>query len=96
MVNISDCKTIFLYIVHNNIRINVIPPPPQPAFPSTYPLTPPVYSDRGYVKYRIALVSDLDTNSKHPTEKNTWISYLKKVSLVLVYTLCVCVCVQYI
>ncbi|KAK4298427.1 hypothetical protein Pmani_029219 [Petrolisthes manimaculis] len=50
---------------------------------STYPLTPPVYSDRGYVKYRIALVSDLDTNSKHPTEKNTWISYLKKGQLMI-------------
>lgn len=45
---------------------------------STYPLTAPVYSDRGYVKYRIAMVTDLDTNSKHPTKENTWISYLKK------------------
>ncbi|XP_063607110.1 soluble calcium-activated nucleotidase 1-like [Penaeus indicus] len=45
---------------------------------STYPLTQPVYSDRGYIKYRIAVVTDLDTDSKHPTEKNTWISYLKK------------------
>ncbi|XP_064079002.1 soluble calcium-activated nucleotidase 1-like [Macrobrachium nipponense] len=45
---------------------------------STYPLTAPVYSDRGYIRYRIAMVTDLDTDSKHPTEKNTWISYLKK------------------
>ncbi|KAG0718357.1 Soluble calcium-activated nucleotidase 1 [Chionoecetes opilio] len=45
---------------------------------STYPLSTPVYSDRGYIKYRIAIVTDLDTDSKHPTEKNTWISYLKK------------------
>lgn len=45
---------------------------------STYPLTSPIYSDRGYIKYRIAVVTDLDTNSKHPTEKNSWISYLKK------------------
>ena len=50
-------------------------------FSSTYPLTAPVYSDRGYVRYRIAMVTDLDTDSKHPTEKNTWISYLKKVFL---------------
>lgn len=49
-------------------------------FCSTYPLTQPVYSDRGYIKYRIAIVTDLDTDSKHPTEKNTWISYLKKVT----------------
>lgn len=45
---------------------------------NTYPLSTPVYSDRGYIKYRIAIVSDLDTDSKHPTEKNTWFSYLKK------------------
>nr|XP_045623744.1 soluble calcium-activated nucleotidase 1-like isoform X2 [Procambarus clarkii] len=45
---------------------------------STYPLTAPIYSDRGYIKYRIAIVSDLDTNSKHPTEKDTWISHMKK------------------
>ncbi|KAG7173166.1 Soluble calcium-activated nucleotidase 1-like [Homarus americanus] len=45
---------------------------------STYPLTAPVYSDRGYIKYRIAIVTDLDVDSKHPTEKNTWISFMKK------------------
>lgn len=50
---------------------------------STYPLSTPVYSDRGYIKYRIAIVSDLDQASKHPTEKNTWISYLKKGHLIV-------------
>ncbi|CAL4068317.1 unnamed protein product [Meganyctiphanes norvegica] len=48
------------------------------SYNNTYPLTPGKYSARGYVKYHIAVISDLDENSKHPTEKNTWMSYLKK------------------
>ncbi|MCL4134870.1 UNVERIFIED_CONTAM: hypothetical protein GTU68_026251 [Idotea baltica] len=48
------------------------------SYNNTYPLTPPIYSARGYIKYRIAIISDLDTSSKHPTEENAWISYLKK------------------
>lgn len=46
---------------------------------STYPLTPPIYSARGYMKYRIGIISDLDTTSKHPTNANSWISYIRKV-----------------
>ncbi|KAB7494874.1 Soluble calcium-activated nucleotidase 1 [Armadillidium nasatum] len=48
------------------------------SYNSTYPLTPPVYSARGYIKYRIAIISDLDTSSKVPSKDNLWISYLKK------------------
>ncbi|KAL4239927.1 Soluble calcium-activated nucleotidase 1 [Mactra antiquata] len=43
---------------------------------STYPLTNPIKSSRG-TSYRIAVVTDLDTDSKSKDKKNTWISYLK-------------------
>lgn len=44
---------------------------------ATYPLTPPVHTPGG-IKYRIGIISDLDTDSKSKLESNTWISYLKK------------------
>lgn len=44
---------------------------------STYPFTLPVRTDKG-VRYKIAIISDLDTNSKKNDE---WISYLKTGSL---------------
>lgn len=44
---------------------------------STYPLSKPIGLKKG-VKYRIALVADLDTASASQTKKNTWFSYLKK------------------
>ncbi|KAG8242986.1 soluble calcium-activated nucleotidase 1 [Homalodisca vitripennis] len=43
---------------------------------ATYPLTPPINTPSG-VKYRIGIISDLDTNSKSKLESNTWISYFK-------------------
>lgn len=43
------------------------------TFNSTYPFTTPVRTDKG-VRYKIAIISDLDTNSKKGDE---WISYLK-------------------
>ncbi|XP_054284838.1 soluble calcium-activated nucleotidase 1-like [Macrosteles quadrilineatus] len=43
---------------------------------ATYPLTPPVSTPSG-LKYRIGIISDLDTNSKSKLESNTWVSYLK-------------------
>lgn len=43
-----------------------------------YPLTEPILNPDGSIKYRIAIVSDLDSASKSPTEPNTWISYFKK------------------
>ncbi|XP_037943338.1 apyrase [Teleopsis dalmanni] len=47
---------------------------------STYPLTPPILSRGGSVTYRIAMVADLDTNSKVAKDDGsiTWRSYLKK------------------
>lgn len=47
---------------------------------STYPITPPLIEKNGGVSYRIAMVADLDTNSKHvkPDGSAVWQSYLKK------------------
>jgi soluble calcium-activated nucleotidase 1 len=44
---------------------------------STYPLTKPTYTSDGY-KYRIGVITDLDTESKSKDKKNVWISYFKK------------------
>lgn len=48
---------------------------------STYPLTPPATTPKG-LRYRIAVISDLDTASKDK-ENYTWYSYLKKGYLVI-------------
>jgi len=49
---------------------------------SKYPLTQPVYIDNVGIKYRIAIISDLDKASKSQTEKNMWYSYYKKGYLI--------------
>ena len=43
------------------------------AYNSTYPFTQPVRTDKG-VRYRVAIIADLDTASKRDDE---WVSYLK-------------------
>lgn len=43
---------------------------------STYPMTAPVL-EGGHPTYRIALIADLDTNSKSQKSGYTWVSYLK-------------------
>ena len=55
---------------HNHL----LPEPHIGSYNSTYPLTSPVGTDKG-VRYKIAIISDLDTNSKKSEEE--WISYLK-------------------
>ncbi|KAJ8871506.1 hypothetical protein PR048_027828 [Dryococelus australis] len=47
------------------------------SYNATYPLTPPVTTKIG-VKYKIALVSDMDQLSKSKTEDFAWISYFLK------------------
>ncbi|NWJ08421.1 CANT1 nucleotidase, partial [Crypturellus undulatus] len=47
----------------------------------TYPLSPP-QRDADGVRYRIAVIADLDTRSRG-AEEHTWFSYLKKGYLVL-------------
>merc|ERR1719402_826192 len=48
----------------------------EKMYNSTYPLSKPVRTDGG-VRYLIAVISDLDQNSKDPRNKNKWVSYLK-------------------
>ena len=43
---------------------------------STYPLTKPLVNG-DIVTFRIGIVADLDTNSKSPSNKHTYVSYLK-------------------
>lgn len=49
---------------------------------STYPLTKPVIYGRK-VRYKIAVIADLDTDSKSKEEADTWISYLKVGYLII-------------
>lgn len=45
---------------------------------SKYPLSHPIHVDNVGIKYRIAIISDLDKASKSQTERNMWYSYYKK------------------
>uniref|UniRef100_A0A6I8N5A7 Soluble calcium-activated nucleotidase 1 n=1 Tax=Ornithorhynchus anatinus TaxID=9258 RepID=A0A6I8N5A7_ORNAN len=55
--------------------------PPGDRYNATYPLSPPQRTPEG-LRYRIALIADLDTGSRARAE-NTWFSYLKKGHLTL-------------
>lgn len=44
---------------------------------NTYPLTLPHFSKQG-VKFRIGIISDLDTSSKSSMKSHSWISYFQK------------------
>lgn len=46
------------------------------VYNSTYPLSTPKVTTKG-TEYRIAIVADMDENSKSTQESNTWNSYLK-------------------
>ena len=48
----------------------------HPEYNSTYPLSPPEYTTDG-IKYRIAVITDLDHDSKSKDEKNTWLSFMR-------------------
>lgn len=47
------------------------------SYNSTYPLTLPTITPKG-IRYRIAIISDLDTDSKDKQKNYTWISYFRK------------------
>lgn len=47
----------------------------------TYPLSPPERTANG-VRYRIAVIADLDTNSRS-TKDNTWFSYMQRGHLLV-------------
>lgn len=54
---------------------------PADRYNDTYPLSPPQRTPGG-TRYRIAVIADLDTESRAQAE-NTWFSYLKKGHLTL-------------
>ncbi|XP_076365672.1 soluble calcium-activated nucleotidase 1 [Tachypleus tridentatus] len=62
---------------HNSLSVIEKNYKPSLYYNTTYPLTPPVQTDHG-LRFRIAVVSDLDTASKAEQEPYTWISYIKK------------------
>ncbi len=47
------------------------------SYNTTYPLSTPTITEKG-MRYRIALISDLDEASKVEGKKDTWRSYLKR------------------
>lgn len=51
-------------------------------YDDTYPLSKPYLSNDG-LTYKIAMISDLDTNSKSHKKDNTWLSYLQTGNLTL-------------
>ena len=51
-------------------------PQAKSSYNSTYPLTQPVITPNG-MRYRIAVIADLDTDSKVKDKENTWESFLK-------------------
>ena len=55
----------------------------HPDYNATYPLTKPEKTADGGTRFRIAVVADLDLESKSKTDKNTWFSFLKKGYLTL-------------
>lgn len=65
---------------HNahNWRLSQVP---ASWYNDTYPLSPPQRTPAG-IRYRIAVIADLDTESR-AQEENTWFSYLKKGYLTL-------------
>ena len=51
-------------------------------YDDTYPLTKPFITEKG-LTYKIAMISDLDTESKSKKKDNTWLSYLQTGNLTL-------------
>lgn len=49
---------------------------PSVKYNVTYPLSP-IRKSKSELLFRIAVIADLDTDSKSKSEKNTWLSYMK-------------------
>lgn len=89
VILVSLIGIIFLIVLYNMthttsklVSYGTHHPPNQFVYKLTsklkYPLTSPIYLENVGVKYRIAIVSDLDKASKSQTEKNIWYSFYKK------------------
>ena len=48
------------------------------VYNNTYPLSAPFHISQGVLKYKIALIADLDTDSKVSNKSNTWKSLYKR------------------
>lgn len=58
---------------------NLLPEQINMVYNSTYPLTLPITERSGAIRYRIGMIADLDTNSKHQTNGiSSWRSLFKK------------------
>lgn len=89
VILVSLIGIIFLIVLYNMthttsklVSYGTHHPPNQFVYKLTaklkYPLSSPIYLENVGIKYRIAIVSDLDKASKSQTEKNTWYSFYKK------------------
>ena len=65
------------HFLHNAEKVRGAASKSVMAYNATYPRTPAVRTAEGR-KYRIGMISDLDTNSKLDDTKNTWVAYYKK------------------
>lgn len=81
---------LLLFCLHRSSPARHGPPSPRAwqlglqageRYNDTYPLSPPQRNPEG-VRYRIAVIADLDTQSRG-SQEHTWFSYLKKGYLVL-------------
>lgn len=53
----------------------------RPQYNDTYPLSPPEHTAQG-TRYRIAVIADLDTDSRRQ-QKMTWVSYMRRGHLLV-------------
>lgn len=67
----------FSFTTREDLMAHPLPNCHMDYYNATYPLTPPYKTPLG-LRFRIAIISDLDQDSKSKTETNQWISYLKK------------------
>lgn len=71
-------------VLHNVHNWKIVQPLAGELYNDTYPLSPAQKTPDG-LRYQIAIIADLDTDS-HSSKENTWFSYLKKGHLTLFNT----------
>ena len=55
---------------------------PKIAYNKTYPLTRPEYLSDEKIRFRIAVITDLDTESKADGQRDSWVSYILRGHLI--------------
>lgn len=85
---ITAVLVLLVYFIPSNpsnrlgIRCNNVKNYVDEHLDSTYPLTNPLKIPQG-TQFKIAIVTDLDTDSKSEAKSNTWLSYLKYGNLTI-------------